>query len=111
MVFVVLVTALGLTGCGGTGSTTTDSLTGVLNGSGATFPTELRFAAVANKAGNYVAPTLAAVSAAAKAETLRSFFRFLLTDGQKLAGSVDYAAIPVSLSERAVAQLDRITTA
>ena len=113
--------------------------------------TELRFAAVANKAGNYIAPTLAAVSAAAegakinadlsydplwadgptaypiaaptwvlvyskqsdaaKAETLRSFLHFLLTDGQKLAGSVDYAAIPVSLAERAIAQLDRITTA
>jgi phosphate transport system substrate-binding protein len=112
--------------------------------------TELRFAAVQNKAGVFVAPTLAGASAAAagatinddlsydplwadgatsypitaptwvlvytrqtdtaKAEALRAFLRFLLTDAQKLADSVDYAPVPAALSARGVAQIDRIVT-
>ncbi len=111
--------------------------------------TEMKFAAVANKTGAYITPTLASASAAAEgakvnddlsydplwadgaasypitaptwilvyakqgtatqAETLRSFLLYLLTDAQKLADSVDYAAIPASLAARAITQLDRIT--
>ena len=42
----------------------------------------------------------------AKAEALRSFLRFLLNDGQDLAGDVDYARLPKSLQAKAMAQLD-----
>ena len=111
---------------------------------------QLRFAAVQNKAGTFVAPTLAATSAAAagakinddlsydplwaegtdvypiaaptwilvyrnqpdpsKASVLREFLRFVLTDGQTMAESVDYAPVPAALATRALAQLDRITS-
>ncbi len=113
--------------------------------------TDMKFASVANKTGAYIAPTLAAASAAAEgatinddlsydplwadgataypitaptwilvyvkqdtvtqAETLREFLRFMLTDAQGLADSVDYAKIPASLATRAITQLDRITAA
>jgi phosphate transport system substrate-binding protein len=112
--------------------------------------TELRLAAVQNRAGVYVEPTLDAASAAAdgaaieddltydplwadgpasypitaptwiivyerqsdtkKAEALRAFLRYVLTDAQQIADTVDYAPIPARLAARAVAQLDRITT-
>jgi phosphate transport system substrate-binding protein len=42
----------------------------------------------------------------AKGEALRSFLRFLLTDCQALAGSVDYARLPDSLGQKALAQVD-----
>lgn len=44
----------------------------------------------------------------AKAETLKAFLRFVLTDGQKLAASIDYAALPQSMIDKALAQLDKI---
>jgi phosphate transport system substrate-binding protein len=112
--------------------------------------TELRFAAIANRTGAFVAPTLAAVSAAAakatikddlsydplwadgaevypiaaptwilvylnqpdpsKAALLRAYLQFILTTGQELADSVDYAPIPAPLAQRALAQLDRISS-
>ncbi len=43
-----------------------------------------------------------------KGEAVKSFLRYLLTDGQKLAKDVDYASLPTSLRDRAVAQLDNI---
>lgn len=110
--------------------------------------TELRFAAVKNAAGRYVAPTLAGASAAAegapvddalrydplwtsgadaypitaptwilvyahhrdaaKADALRAFLHFVLTDAQALAETVDYAPLPATIVARAIAQLDRI---
>ena len=47
----------------------------------------------------------------AKAEAFKSFMRFLLTDGQELAPDVDYAPLPPSLRDKALAQLDRIVVA
>lgn len=44
----------------------------------------------------------------AKGEALRAFLEFILTDGQELAGEVDYAGLPKSLQEAAMSQLDKI---
>ncbi|MDQ4134520.1 MAG: phosphate ABC transporter substrate-binding protein PstS [Actinomycetota bacterium] len=44
----------------------------------------------------------------AKGEATRSFLRYLLTDGQKLAKDIDYAPLPASLQEKALAQLSSI---
>jgi phosphate transport system substrate-binding protein len=44
----------------------------------------------------------------AKGETVKEFLRFILTDGQKLAPSIDYAPLPKGLDEKALAQLDKI---
>ncbi|MEZ5233375.1 MAG: phosphate ABC transporter substrate-binding protein PstS [Acidimicrobiales bacterium] len=44
----------------------------------------------------------------AKAEALKAFLRFLLTDGQRLAPEIDYAPLPDELVGQALAQLDRI---
>jgi phosphate transport system substrate-binding protein len=44
----------------------------------------------------------------AKAEAFKSFVRFALTDGQDLAKDVDYAPLPSSLRDKAIAQLDNI---
>ena len=44
----------------------------------------------------------------AKGDAVKSFLRYLLTDGQKLAKDIDYAPLPTSLQERAVAQLNNI---
>jgi phosphate transport system substrate-binding protein len=44
----------------------------------------------------------------AKGEAIKSFLRYLLTDGQKLASDVDYAPLPTSLQEKAMAQLESI---
>lgn len=43
-----------------------------------------------------------------KGEALRSFLRYLLTDGQTLAKDIDYAPLPASLLEKALAQLNSI---
>jgi phosphate transport system substrate-binding protein len=108
----------------------------------------LVFAAVQNKAGNYVEPTLEATSAAAagakinddltyfvgwadgddaypiaaqtwiiaytkqsdpaKAEAIRGFLTYLLTEGQDLAPSIDYAPLPADLREKALANVAKI---
>lgn len=44
----------------------------------------------------------------AKGEAIKSFLRYMLTDAQKLAESVDYAPLPAPLQQRALAQLDNI---
>ena len=44
----------------------------------------------------------------AKGEALKSFLRYLLTDAQDLATGVDYAPLPTSLRERALAAVDSI---
>lgn len=109
---------------------------------------KLTFAAVKNKAGKFVLPTLEATSAAAngtkinddltffvgwadgdasypiaaqtwiiastkqadpvKAENIRGFLTYLLTEGQKLAPSVDYAPLPDDLRQKAVANIAKI---
>jgi phosphate transport system substrate-binding protein len=43
---------------------------------------------------------------AAKAEALKAFITFILTEGQDLAGDVNYAPLPEDLDTKALAQLD-----
>lgn len=106
----------------------------------------LTFAAIQNKAGEFVEPTLEGASAAAegaeikenltfsaiwaegaeaypitaqtwiiaykvqpdaaKAEALKAFLLYILTDGQELAADVNYAPLPGELDTKAIAQLD-----
>jgi phosphate transport system substrate-binding protein len=42
---------------------------------------------------------------------LRGWINYILTEGQSLAPDVDFAPLPSSLQQKAVAQLDQITTA
>lgn len=44
----------------------------------------------------------------ARAEALKGFLTFLLTDAQNLAASIDYARLPTSLQQRALTQLAKI---
>jgi phosphate transport system substrate-binding protein len=44
----------------------------------------------------------------AKGAALKDFFRYMLTDGQKLPKELDFAPLPKSLADKAVAQLDKI---
>ena len=44
----------------------------------------------------------------AKGAALKSFLRYMVTDGQKLAKDVDYAPLPNSLQEKTLAQIDSI---
>ena len=45
----------------------------------------------------------------AKADALKAFIKYILTDGQKLASTVNYAALPADLATKALAQLDSLT--
>ena len=44
----------------------------------------------------------------AKGEAIKSFLRFVVGDGQKLAEDVDYAPLPTALQQKAIAQIDSI---
>jgi phosphate transport system substrate-binding protein len=44
----------------------------------------------------------------AKGEALKAYLKFLVKDGQKLLGEIDYAPLPKSLQDRAIKQLDKI---
>lgn len=108
----------------------------------------LKFAAVKNRDGKYVAPTLEATSASLsgaevaadlsynplnaagtgsypitaptyllvrtsyrdtqKGELVKAFLTYLLTDGQGIAPEVDFAPLPDSLRQKALAQLDSL---
>lgn len=108
----------------------------------------LQTAQVKNKAGKFVAPTVAGAEAAvagttvnadltynplwvdgdqsypitaptwillyknqtdhAKGEALVAFLKYLLTDGEGLANSIDFAKLPTSLRDQALAQLDKV---
>lgn len=46
---------------------------------------------------------------AAKTAALKAFLQYILTDGQKIAADVNYAALPADLATKAVAQLASIT--
>jgi phosphate transport system substrate-binding protein len=110
--------------------------------------TGLKTAAVKNKAGKFVEPTLEGASAAlegttvnedltynplnadgqgaypitaptwilaykmqsdkAKGEALKAFLTFVVTDGQELANQANYAKLPDTLKEKAVAQVDKL---
>lgn len=43
-----------------------------------------------------------------KGETIKAFLRYMLTDGQKVAPTIDYAPLSASLAQKALAQLDKI---
>ena len=43
-----------------------------------------------------------------KGEAIKSFLRFVVGDGQRLAGDVDYATLPTALQQKAAAQIDSI---
>ena len=43
---------------------------------------------------------------AAKADALKAFITYVLTDGQKMAADVNYAPLPAELAAKAIAQLD-----
>lgn len=45
----------------------------------------------------------------AKGDALKAYLSYLLTDGQKMLGELDFAPLPKSLADKAVAQLDKIT--
>ena len=45
---------------------------------------------------------------AGKAETLKTYLRYLLTTGQEQASSTGYTALPTELAEKAIAQIDEI---
>ena len=44
----------------------------------------------------------------AKGEALKAYFKFMVTDAQKLLPEIDFAPIPKSLQEKALAQIDKI---
>ena len=46
---------------------------------------------------------------AAKGDLVKAFVSYLLTDGQSLLTDLDYAPLPKTLQDKAVAQLDQIT--
>ncbi len=47
----------------------------------------------------------------AKTDAIKSFLKYLLTDGQDLAEDIDYAPLPKALRDKALAQLDLIVSA
>ena len=46
----------------------------------------------------------------AKAEALKQYIKFMLTDGQQLLAPLDFAPLPRSLADKALTQLDKIST-
>jgi len=47
---------------------------------------------------------------AAKAALVKAYLSYLLQDGQDMLGDLDYAPLPDSIQQKAVAQLDKITS-
>ena len=45
----------------------------------------------------------------ANAAALKAYFKYMLTDGQKLLPEIDFAPIPKSLQDKALAQLDKVS--
>ncbi len=44
----------------------------------------------------------------AKGTALKAYFKYMVTDGQRLLPEIDFAPIPKSLQDRAVAQIDKV---
>jgi phosphate transport system substrate-binding protein len=44
----------------------------------------------------------------AKGDALKAYFKYMLTDGQALIKDIDFAPLPKSLADKAVAQLDKL---
>jgi phosphate transport system substrate-binding protein len=86
-------------------------------GDGITVPDDLVFAAYnssAAKAYPITYQTWVIVYAkqhdAGKAALVKAYLDYLLTDGQQLLPDLDFAALPKSIQDKAVAQLDQITS-
>jgi phosphate transport system substrate-binding protein len=47
---------------------------------------------------------------AGKAALVKAYLEYLLNDGQDMLGDLDYAPLPASIQDKAVAQLDKITS-
>jgi phosphate transport system substrate-binding protein len=47
---------------------------------------------------------------AAKGAALKAYFKYMVTDGQKLIPDIDFAPLPKSLADKAVAQIDKVVT-
>ena len=47
---------------------------------------------------------------AAKATTIKTYLQYLLTTGQAQAAETGYVALPSSLAEQAIAQIDKIAS-
>nr|HEX4319245.1 phosphate ABC transporter substrate-binding protein PstS [Kofleriaceae bacterium] len=45
----------------------------------------------------------------AKGEALKSYFKFMVTDGQKLIPGLNFAPLPKALADKALAQVDKVT--
>ncbi len=45
----------------------------------------------------------------ANGAAIKAYFKYMLTDGQKLLPEIDFAPIPKSLQEKALAQLEKVT--
>ena len=48
------------------------------------------------------------ISDATKAQAIRGWLTYLLTDAQELAADVDFAPLPADLQAKALAQVDKI---
>jgi phosphate transport system substrate-binding protein len=46
----------------------------------------------------------------AKGEALKTYFKFMVTEGQKLMPEIDFAPLPKALQDKAIAQVDKIQT-
>jgi phosphate transport system substrate-binding protein len=108
----------------------------------------LRYAAIKNQAGKYVAPSVEATTAAgegievkddllftalnakgekaypitaqswcmiyakqtdkAKGTAVKAYFKYMLTDGQKLLAEIDFAPIPKALQDKALTQIEKV---
>ena len=44
----------------------------------------------------------------AKGAALKAYFKYMVTDGQALVKDIDFAPLPKSLHDKAIAQLDKI---
>lgn len=84
---------------------------------GATINADLTYSAL-NSPGTGAYPITAStyiivyttISDAAKASAIRGWLNYVLTDGQKLAPDVDFAPLPASLQQKAIAQIASIVS-
>jgi phosphate transport system substrate-binding protein len=84
-------------------------------GSGITISDDLTFSALDSKADGAYPITAASWCMAytkphdaAKAAALKAYFKFMVTDAQKLAPTIDFAPLPQELQSKAIAQVDKL---
>jgi len=44
----------------------------------------------------------------AKGEAVKAYFKYMLTDGQKLLPEIDFAPLPKSIQDKALTQLEKV---